>query len=210
MGGPGSGNPYRLGAKGTTNDYRSIDIRAWAREGRLTPGNTFGCWWSRGGAVTASIAVEVHALADHPRALMLILAYHYGRGGEVQEDVRQPVFLRWTPCHYGGERPWFSCPGCGHRAAVLYGAGHSFACRQCYDLAYQSTRKEAGDRSLAKAQAIRQRLGGSANMLDPFPPKPPRMHWRTYIRLYRAHARAEALYDLGFEMKLARFNAILT
>jgi Transposase DDE domain len=30
--------------------------------------------------------------------------------------------LEWTPCNYGGARPWFLCPmdGCRRRVAVLY------------------------------------------------------------------------------------------
>ena len=34
------------------------------------------------------------------------------------------------------------------------------------------------------AQAIRMQLGGSASLVDPFPGKPKRMHWRTYQKLY--------------------------
>jgi hypothetical protein len=39
------------------------------------------------------------------------------------------------------------------------------------------------NRALAKAQAIRERLGGSASMMHPFPPKPKGMRWNTYHRL---------------------------
>jgi hypothetical protein len=35
------------------------------------------------------------------------------------------------------------------------------------------------------------RLDGSVNLLDPFPEKPLRMHWRTYERLYRAYEVAK-------------------
>ena len=44
-------------------------------------------------------------------------------------------------------------------------------------------------RGVFKAQKIRTRLGGSVNLFEPFPEKPKRMHWRTYLRL---RARAEA------------------
>ena len=32
MGGPGSGNRWRYGAKSTTEDYRTLDVRRLARE----------------------------------------------------------------------------------------------------------------------------------------------------------------------------------
>lgn len=49
----------------------------------------------------------------------------------------------------------------------------------------ESTREADHSRMLRKAQKIRERLGGSMNMLEPFPAKPRGMHWTTYIRLYR-------------------------
>ena len=46
MGGPGSGNRWRYGAKSTTDDYRILDVRRWAREGVLRPGY-WGGWVRR-------------------------------------------------------------------------------------------------------------------------------------------------------------------
>ena len=37
------------------------------------------------------------------------------------------------------------------------------------------------------AQKIRERLGGSLSMLDPFPRKPKGMHWKRYEGLRRRH-----------------------
>src|SRR6266581_6623083 len=37
-------------------------------------------------------------------------------------EVAQAITLLWTPCRYGGRRPWFRCPGitrpCGRRVGV--------------------------------------------------------------------------------------------
>jgi hypothetical protein len=94
------------------------------------------------------------------------------------EDAQEPVELDWTPCNFRGERPWFLCLGlvngvrCGRRVAILYGPGRYFLCRHCYDLVYESQRDDAMYRALHKAQSIRKRLGGSANMTEPFPQKP--------------------------------------
>ena len=67
---------------------------------------------------------------------------------------------------------------------MLYG-GRYFLCRRGHGLAYESTRESRGDRAVRKAQKVRMRLGGTANLLAPSPPTPQGMHWRTYERLAR-------------------------
>jgi hypothetical protein len=62
-------------------------------------------------------------------------------GGDGQ-SVSQHIPIQWTPCRFGGERPWFICDVssngvyCGRRVARLYGGGRLFACRHCYHLGY--------------------------------------------------------------------------
>jgi len=55
----------------------------------------------------------------------------------------------------------------------------------------------AHERGLLKAQKVRMRLGGTANMLDDFPEKPKGMHWRTYERLCRVHDVAKVRSIIG-------------
>ena len=59
--------------------------------------------------------------------------------------------------------------------AILYG-GIIFACRHCHQLAYECQREPPHYRALNRAQAIREKLGGSGSMADPFPSKPKGMH----------------------------------
>jgi hypothetical protein len=123
-----------------------------------------------------------------------VLFYRHRQGpGDEWEDVQEPVALEWTACNFGGERPWFACPetGCGRRVAMLYGSGKYSLCRHCYDLVYESQRENGMSRALRRAQSIRERLGGSANMTKPFPEKPKRMHWQTYERLWWEHDVAD-------------------
>jgi hypothetical protein len=108
------------------------------------------------------------------------------------KSVQQRVPLVWTRCHLGGRRPWFLC-ACGRRAAKLYQYGAPvFACRQCCGLAYRSQQEIPRHRAISRAQKLRMRLGGSANLLEPFPKKPRGMYRRTY---YRLSARAMAAQE---------------
>jgi hypothetical protein len=80
---------------------------------------------------------------------------------------------------------------CGRRVAILYGPGKYFLCRHCYDLRYESQREDKNNRALRRAQKIRTRLGGSANMMEPFPERPKGMHHDTYMGLLWEHHEAE-------------------
>ena len=130
MGGIGSGNSYRLEKKNTIDEYRNVDVRRFHREGLLKPGCCFSWSWWRAEQEVASIS----AFVQQDR-VVLLYRYHSGAGAE-WEEVKEPVPLEWTPCNFGGERPWFVCPGagCGRRVAILYGWGKYFLCRHCYDL----------------------------------------------------------------------------
>jgi hypothetical protein len=59
-------------------------------------------------------------------------------------------------------------------------------------------------RALRRAQKIRQRLGGTANMLEPFPDKPNGMHHDTYLRLFWEHHEAEMEQLIGMREWLGR------
>lgn len=176
MGGYGSGRKF--GAN-VTEDYRHIDIRRWQREGLLKPGNGFDTTWSRNGEKIAGISVKVEA-----GRLRLINNFRKSEADE-WESLDYPVKLQTTQCHYGGIRYWFTCPanGCGRRVAILYSAGKYFACRHCYQLAYQSQREDKGDRGHRGANKIRAKLGWQPGIANRPEGKPQGMHWRTYNRL---------------------------
>jgi len=120
------------------------------------------------------------------------------------EPVRYMAGLSWTPCRFGGERPWFLCPGsgCGRRCAILYCATRYFLCRQCNGLAYRSQQVETDGRLLLKVEKINRRLGGDFGDL---PLKPKWMHRRTFDRLM---ADAEEAYHGSFTSgRMARMLA---
>jgi hypothetical protein len=132
----------------------------------------------------------------------VILSYrHRSRLGAEWEEVKEPVSLEWTACNFGGERPWFICPEaeCGRRVAILYELRKYLLCQHCYDLRYESQREDNKDRALRWAKKIRQRLGGSANMMGPFPERPEGMAHDTFMRLFWEHHEAEWEHLVGMQ-----------
>ena len=174
----------------TCEDCNSLDIRRWYREGCLTAGQRFLVSWTRAGEPSGIIIVRTE-----PDAVVLMFSSR-SREDSAWEPVRQLVPIVWTRCHLGGRRPWFLCTAvaggrsCGRRAKKLYLAERPiFACRHCCGLAYASQQESPRTRGISQAQKMRERLGGSANLMEPFPDKPKGMHWSTYEGL---RARAEA------------------
>jgi hypothetical protein len=206
MGGIGSGNRYRYGAKSTVEGRTSLDINRWARVGNLTAGRSFTWQWTWGDGSKSSINVRVES------AWTIRLIYRTRSGGEEDwTDVDYSIQLTRTPCRFGGERTWFVClgRGCGRRVAKLYCVGRYYVCRHCGNLAYSSQREDVGDRALSRAQAIRKRLGGSANMFELFPSKPKGMHWRTYTRLQLKSLRLGELSCIHMAEKFGMLERML-
>ena len=178
MGGFGSG---RFSSRSTTSHYHELDIRHWHRKGILKPNRSFTWNWLRNDEVLSSIRVST--FQD-----MVRLTYSHKINGKTGENKNYPIYIDWTNCHFGGERPWFLCPaaGCGRRVAILY-CGSIFACRHCYNLAYACQRETIHDRELRRVEKIRDRLGWEPGILNRAGSKPKGMHWSTYIKLVNEH-----------------------
>ncbi len=176
------------GARTTCESCKSIDVRHWHRKSLLSAGQYFTCSWTHSsGERSGSIKVSTERDA-------VVLTYQTCHGLATEwKPINQRVPITWTDLHFGGRRPWFICSVyrhgqyCGRRVAVLYSLRDYFACRHCYDLAYESQQEPIWMRVLLKAQKIRERLGARPNVFEPFPEKPSRMHWRTYQRLRRVY-----------------------
>ena len=184
MGGRGSGSYYRFNKKASTEDCRQIDINRLLRDGCLKPGNVFTSTWTN--AIGNKNRIQGIVFREYIRISYTITRY---TGEKV--DVDYKVYLTWTPCNFGGERPWFICPGknCGRRVGKLYMGYKYFLCRHCNNLTYESRRNTEADRLASKAHKIRAKLGGHPGFVDPFPEKPKGMHKKTYdkLKLYGQH-----------------------
>lgn len=179
----GNSNSGNHGGKRTTSEMRTLDVRKLQRDGQLKPGNSLCLSWSWGGAVIASVNLK----ADTDR---MMLDYRRKTGGEWRA-TSYPVRLDWTPCHFGGQRAWWLCPGagCGRRVAVLYG-GAVFACRHCQKLAYKSQRETPDGRAFRRGNSLRARMGWVPGMIHEPGGKPKGMHWATFRRLHAIHDAA--------------------
>lgn len=173
-------------SKRSTDDMHALDIRKIARAGLLEPGRSFNWKWSRGGNVLATIGGNVDT------ANSVTLYYRTRRHGGEWQDKRYQVMVEWTSCHLGGTRPWWNCPCCGRRVAVLWG-GSIYACRQCQQINYESTRTAESSKPFDRAGKLRDRLGWVPGVAHGMGDRPKGMHMTTYARLlqqYTVHAQA--------------------
>jgi len=108
-------------------------------------------------------------------------------GGNLPNEI---IDLTFTGCHLGGQRAWFVCNriGCCRKVAVLYDTPKGFRCRHCAHLDYRSHRERDWDRLLRRSRRLRAKVGGGANLVEPFPARPKGMHWATYDQLLRLDA----------------------
>jgi hypothetical protein len=172
-----------------------LRARRWRELGYLRGTGKFSWQWTRDRELTAFLAVEANGN-------LLTLKYLSQIDGSWRETL-QRVVVDWTPCRFGGERPWFEC-GCGRRVVALYTGSRGFACRNCYGLAYTSQRVTDRERAVLKAQRIRSTLDGSTSVVGPFPERPKGLHRKRYAQLWQAYERADAKILVGFNQSIER------
>ncbi|MDP2519032.1 hypothetical protein [Shimia thalassica] len=178
MGGYGSGRP---GFKQKAESCLSLNVNLMQRQGCLKAGFTGNWTWSRDGKVISQIGFRTEASC-------LTLDYHISQRAAERELTTQSVRLTYTDCNYGGQRPYFRCPGvvngqhCGRRVSKLFSGGRYFLCRHCYSIAYSSQSEDRHDRLLRRANKLRMSLGGSPGTAHFIASKPKGMWQRTYQR----------------------------
>lgn len=188
----GAGRPaYKVKAE----QLQRVDIRQWARLGYLNGWASFSWRWNRGGEPTGSIGV----IADCTQGVTL--RYTLTINGE-SKDIAEKVNIARTRCHFGGDRPWFNCPRCHKRVAVLYLRGGYFGCRTCKRVAYSTQSEDLLGRLWAKQTKLEARLGSDYE-------RPKGMRQRTYERLSNEIAACEQQRDKAFSLFAMRFVGYL-
>jgi hypothetical protein len=197
MGGVGSGGHGRVNL-GTTGDCRALTVGRLYRAGVLG-GGWHGTWqWTHEGERAAWITID----GGRNR---ILLRYQVRSGTDEWRAVERPVGILWRPCRFGGERPYFSCPGC-HRAVLqLFAVAAYFACRHCARLTYPSCRENEEGRTLRRAMKLRKRLGAEAENHAELPERPKYMHKRTYERIIAEIRERERTADDYAGMVMMRF-----
>src|SRR5437763_9283619 len=94
------GHNWRGG--GTVEGSRSLDVMKLARAGYLSGARCGGWRWQYEDGTVDSI--QIAGARD-----AVTLDYRIRPVCEEWQPVHQCVPIRWTPCRFGGERPWFVC-----------------------------------------------------------------------------------------------------
>lgn len=199
MGGYGSG---RIARTIKAENCRSLDVNRFHRSGCLTAGAS-GYWvWSLDGEEVARISYRTNENC-------LTLDYRVRQNGGEWEPIEQPVPLEYVSCHYGGQRPYFRCPGvvsgvqCGRRVGKLFSGGRYFLCRHCYSIAYASQSEERHDRLLRKANKLRVALGGEPGTANEISARPKGSWLKKYNRRRSEITRLEIAANRAFIDKYA-------
>jgi hypothetical protein len=159
------------------------------RRGVFVPGTKGQLTWHQRAEETG--AVLFGTLPD-----AVVLVYDYRAVSGDWEQVVVHIRVEWTPCHFGGTRPWFRCPQCDRRVGVLYDAGKWFWCRHCTGLPYASQQHGGVDRWLEPLHRLREWLSIRLSPFETLGPwhKPKGMHWRTFHRLAARDTRYRAAF----------------
>jgi hypothetical protein len=162
-----------------------LDVRALHRRGLLRGGLSFSWSWRSGRSVGVSVATDAVTLT-------------YMRNDVPMEMT---IYLEWTRCHYGGSRPWFNCPRCPSRVAILCMVSGGWACRHCMPVRYASQSEDVMGRAWRRTRKIRRRLvGGEGRPLG----KPKDMRWATFFRIQDELAETELRRDTAFIASMLR------
>jgi len=130
----------------TTEESKDICIKQFTggevAEGTMT--------WRMRGEVTGKAAFRsINARGVH----RVNIAYFCN--GDI---AKQTINITSTQCQFGGERYWLQCPCCHKNSYRLYRPGDApqFACRDCYNLTYQSCNENRRGRFIALKDSWRQ------------------------------------------------------
>lgn len=167
----------RRNAVARSNGEGELDIRHLERRGHLTQSDDVAWKWPGGSATL------LHFI---PGAV--VLNYCFPRRDRSLAQVLRRVAITRTACYFGGTRPWFICPECGRKAAILL-LSRVPGCIPCL-----SPRPPRGliariDNRHRRQRAIESRLENRQGEVEWTKPKG--MHAAKFVRLVGAYDALE-------------------
>lgn len=203
MGGIFSGRKPAEKTKPFPEQFISLDIRELQREQLLEPEQAYNLHQYKSGYKLGIFSVCTHR--DCLELSFTACSQHY------DSYMAQSIDIAWTPCHFGGHRPWFLCPSkqCNKRVAILYGP-QPMLCRHCRRIAYESQRENNIQRMLRKLRSIeascpRPQDKSAPNTLM----RPKGMHYRTFQQLQSRHQRLVSDISLAQVIEIEKMDESL-
>ena len=181
MGGIGSGRRRGFSSKRTTDDFFCIDTK-WLKDERhlscLDDGYNWDAfpmqWWNGDGDLLCKVMVSIRGKPEGYAVLTL----------EHPSGWAFTARIEYVKAHYGGTKYLLLCPECKTRVTKLYFDESTPPwCRKCMSLRYKSQLQCTKWSLFEQARKIHRELGGDGDFREGMPPKPPRMHYRTYNRM---------------------------
>jgi hypothetical protein len=174
----GAGRPaYKVKAEYVAR----VDIRVWSKRGLLSDSERRTWSWSRGDERAGSISFSV---SEHSINLI------YSINGK---DASQRICRVSTLCHYGGSRPWFCCPVCQSKSALLYLRAGRFACRRCQRVSYRTQSGTSHDRLCRLYHQLAAKIESG---------KPKWQRWATFNRLEDRFERVSLQFEASLYGRL--------
>jgi len=194
---------WKTPGRKTVESCPVLDVNQLSAMGYLLPG------WAGSWVLGSNGAGGVVSINTYAEARQLNLSWpSYIVAGEGQDgEVTERISIVQVPSNLGrGSLPYFICPGegggcCGRRVRKLYLARRYFLCRHCVRLLYASQSEPPWQRTIRRANTLRQRLDRvAAGVGTPLPGKSRPVWAPAYARLLEEALQAEMqAYDAGTE-----------
>ena len=193
--------------KQTVEDARDLSVFELHRQGVLSgaTGRWIVSWTNQAGETVESVGLNIELTMDE--RLRCRISYTLTQARQPAVGVDYMVGFASTPCHFGGLRRWFVCPGgwCGRRVAKLYAhpdAKH-YLCRHCHQLTYEGRQQHRKGmyESFGKFGLYRRRWEAARGRWQ-------KLRWA--LRLLEAEERVQAYsraYNARFWRRLQRLKS---